>query len=534
MTQPSDFSESAYIPPSNFPQGYPMASVPPSQDPRNTDHVTRILAANAVVQGTPYRRQIINHVRDPFTSATPELGMDSEFVYRVSQHIENWIAKIRVFYFLIMVVTFIIFIAGYTAHHCEYYDSYYNEYYGCDYGNNTVMFFAVVGFVFISAIVTFLSRRMLRNNYLGFFKPNSPTWNQAKQYFNISNPPTPPIIPHPNQNAVVYSGFSPFVGAGVFVDGWSFPVDLGTYKDDLGNLVNPTSFTLAELYGELTRGIQALGFDQVEIRDYLFTHGLDAAQNPLAFLPNTLEQSPAQILPPQAIEYYANNNDHAVRYYKWIRIYDWKGEVVFSFFLRFSFRGRNLFIEFNSFVLPPLKPELLEVDHYQNVGFFRQILLALNPFIPIMESFVFLNRLGNWVRSSIGLGSADELHQKLRTIRKEVMRYGFPFDYGKPESLREKFSHSNYTRFFQLMDKEMYGKIIEKEIIAHLGKFLAFKNVNTTQFEERAKTIVNNGVMVGGNLEMSGGALAVGDGAKAKNVVNRAQNAVKAMMGQSS
>ncbi|MDX2075474.1 MAG: hypothetical protein SFZ02_03525 [bacterium] len=533
MTQSDEFGNFLYTPPpNNQPSGYPVPQPQPYsypiQDNRNTDYITRLLAANAVVQGSGYRRQIIEHVRDPFTAATPELGMDGEFVYRVAQHIENRIAQIRAFYFLVVFVCGILFILGSTASECGY----NGRRYFCDYGNSGVVLLAIIGFLVASAILTFFSRRILRNDYLGFFKPNSPTWHQAKQHFNISVPATPPVIPQPNQNAVVYSGFSPFVGAGVFLGGWSFPVDLGAYKDDLGNLVEPTPFTLAELYAGLTQSIQNLGFDHVDVRDYLFTHGLDVTNNQLAFLPATLEQSPSQVLPPQAIDYYANTNDHSVRFYKWIRIYDWRGEVIFSFFVRFSFRGRNLFMEFNSFLLPPLKPYLYVVDYVQNIGIIRQIISAFNPFIPVVEAVIFLNRISNWLRSLIGLGAPDVLQEKLRMARKDLRR-GLPFNYGKSESLREKFSHSDYTRFFQVMDKEMYTKIIEKEMISYIGKFLASKKVNTTQFEERARTIVNNGLMVGGDFEISGGAIAFGEGAKAKNIVNRAQDAVKSMTGQS-
>lgn len=530
MSHDSDFGNMPNIPLNNQQQGYPIPNIPVSQDGRNTDAVTRILAANAVVRGILYRRKIINHMRDPFTSATPELGMDSEFVYRVAQHIENQTAKFRLFYFIITVVTLFMIVHGLTSSTCESYDSGWgSRYYRC-YANTGITFLGIILFLIGSGLLTFFSVRILRNQYLGFFKPNSPAWFQAKQYFHIASPPTPPNIPLPNQNAVVYKGFLPFVGAGKFIDGWSFPVDLGAYTDDMGNMVMPIPFTIAEIYNELTRGIQALAFEQVELRDYLFTHGLDVMQNPLAFLPNTLEQAPMQVLPPQAVEYYANNSDHAVRFYKWIRIYDWRGEIVFSFFVRFSIRGRNLFIEFNSFVLPPLRPDLLDVDYQPHIGLGKQILLALNPITPIIESLIFLNESIKWL--VFGFRTVDEIQQKLRDIRRD-MRRGVPFNYGKEQSLREQFSHDGYTRFFQVMDKEMYTKIIQKEIIALIGKFLASKKVNTAQFEERVRMIVNNGIMVSGDFKISGGAVAVGEGASAKNLFNRAQKAVKSVQNPS-
>ncbi len=62
------------------------------------------------------------------------------------------------------------------------------------------------------------------------------------------------------------------------------------------------------------------------------------------------------------------------------------------------------------------------------------------------------------------------------------------------------------------LDKEMYVKTIERQLLESIINFLDSKNIDTADLKKRQETILNNGVIVsGGTIE----SLAFGEKAKA-------------------
>src|SRR5262245_60810031 len=51
-----------------------------------------------------------------------------------------------------------------------------------------------------------------------------------------------------DSNVVVYSGFSPFVGSGIDVGGWSFALDVSKGKEQMSHRLEPAGFAVTELY----------------------------------------------------------------------------------------------------------------------------------------------------------------------------------------------------------------------------------------------------------------------------------------------
>ncbi|MBF0608213.1 MAG: hypothetical protein HQL61_11775 [Magnetococcales bacterium] len=71
-----------------------------------------------------------------------------------------------------------------------------------------------------------------------------------------------------------------------------------------------------------------------------------------------------------------------------------------------------------------------------------------------------------------------------------------------------------------MLDKEMYVKVLEREIIDSIADFLDKHNIDTSDFKDKATAIVNNGIFVqGGNIQAN--AIAVGAKAKAKAETNK-------------
>src|SRR5207253_32507 len=73
-------------------------------------------------------------------------------------------------------------------------------------------------------------------------------------------------------NVVVYGAFSPFVGAGFDLGGWSFAVNLEQAKRDFETR-DPEDFAVGELYRMLRTGFERLGIDGLAIKDRLFVDG---------------------------------------------------------------------------------------------------------------------------------------------------------------------------------------------------------------------------------------------------------------------
>jgi hypothetical protein len=63
-----------------------------------------------------------------------------------------------------------------------------------------------------------------------------------------------------------------------------------------------------------------------------------------------------------------------------------------------------------------------------------------------------------------------------------------------------------------MLDKEMYVKVFEKQLLFAVKGFLDAHNIDTSDIQERQTTILNSGVIVQGG-EINAEALAVGTGA---------------------
>ncbi|MBV8885622.1 MAG: hypothetical protein JO235_16725 [Chroococcidiopsidaceae cyanobacterium CP_BM_RX_35] len=307
-----------------------------------------------------------------------------------------------------------------------------------------------------------------------------------------------------NSNVIICSGFSPFVGSGSNIGGWSFALNLNQGKEEMGGqILNPLPFQIQDLYEQVTKGIKGLELKGLSIEDRLCVHGR-RIRDDRRFIPDPFKR-PRVLVEPSLIQAFVENTSQSTtRHYKCFRVISWSGELVLSIFLRFSRIGQNLFAEASYFLLPPLKEEYHMVDKFQLRPTLRQQLelvgqsaiktIFLWPFAPLAVFFRILrpSRLANKRRDI------------LRLIREDPT-----FDYGATNSVRETASSSKYQQYFQMLDKEMYVKVIEREILNQIINFLDAKNIDTSELKERRAAILNNGVIVSGG-SLSAENLAVG------------------------
>jgi hypothetical protein len=105
-------------------------------------------------------------------------------------------------------------------------------------------------------------------------------------------------------NVIVYSGFSPFVGAGFDAGGWSFAVDLERGKQGVA-AHEPRPFTLAELYDHVGQVFDLLQIPNLRLSRKLFISGRCVRGTPI--LPDP-HRRPVESLPVEMIANYAENS----------------------------------------------------------------------------------------------------------------------------------------------------------------------------------------------------------------------------------
>jgi hypothetical protein len=308
-------------------------------------------------------------------------------------------------------------------------------------------------------------------------------------------------------NITVYSGFSPFVGAGTELGGWSFAVDTNQAKSELGRTYTPQPFTLEQLYAYVAEAVTQLSRAGVTIDDQVYVDGRELREDP-RFLRQPLDR-PRIDADPELLASVMTGADEHIRFYKRIRVYAWRGELVLTVFLRFTQISDKLFTEVNYLLLPPLERRYRHADEIaRSLSWRRRLKIAAEALVATP----FL-----WPAAPFALMQAAIAPYKhwreQRRWRREV-RENPAFDYGARPTLRERTSSPNFDHYFQKLDSEMFQKIIERQMLNGLIEFLDDHGIDTSDLKERETAILNNGVIVtGGSIRAE--SLAVGKGAQA-------------------
>jgi hypothetical protein len=316
-----------------------------------------------------------------------------------------------------------------------------------------------------------------------------------------------------NGNVTVYSGFLPFAGAGSDLGGWSFVVDLRKGHDGTHRGSAPETVDADDLYDGIRSSLGALQMTNLEIADRLFVSGSDIRDD-RTLLPDPLGR-PRSRVEAAGLERFIGSSTHRVRHYQCIRVIDWRGELVVSLFLRFAIRNGRLFCELSKFVLVPLKEELHRFDGLPGKVQLRHVVSMIRR--------SFASSLGLWIRSPKVIFSPLRRGRDLARSVKDVENDPF-FDYGAPVTALDRVRSTNYRRYFQRLDKEMYVKILERTVLDTIVEILDRRGVDTAEIAERRSTIINNGIMMPGGSVQAGN-LAVGTGA---GVVQRVRAAAGA------
>jgi hypothetical protein len=159
-------------------------------------------------------------------------------------------------------------------------------------------------------------------------------------------------------NVIVYSGFSPFIGSGFDIGGWSFALNISKGKKEVGETLEPLPFQVIELYDYLNDSLGSLHLDGMNIEEKLFMNGKDI-RNDKRFLADPCG-CPYTKVDPKLIKLFIDNSTQIIRHYKCIQVIDWKGELIVSIFIRLLKLNRNLFVEAIYFLLTPLGNTIIQ------------------------------------------------------------------------------------------------------------------------------------------------------------------------------
>jgi hypothetical protein len=370
----------------------------------------------------------------------------------------------------------------------------------------------------VAGTVWFVRHKTERDNFVPMFWAETFNAEEVKKRFAAELEPDDfNALPSADQNFFVFGGFSPFVGAGEDLGGWSVVVALDRPRADFGEPAMVQPFTISEIYGAIDAGLEDLSVREIQKTDTFFARGTDLRGDP-DLLPDIYSR-PVQYLSPQVASKYIYRDDEKVRHYRCYRILDWGGELALSYFIRCSRRGNTLFVETKRFILTPLSDSHRAVDSMLPMEFTETI---ASFFSGLIAGSVFAMVSPLWMvgKALEKIGEVFSFNED-KTRREKIERTPL-FNYGTVTSLRQSLSSGQYGHYFQKMDGDLYNKLFEHEVLDSLVEFLDDHNVDTSELKERQTTILNNGVMVQGG-DVKAESLAVGSGARAvkkmKNLV---------------
>ena len=449
------------------------------------DEVTRLAAASAVLNGTAFRRQVIEAAKERVHASPPELGLDFDLLLRVALRMDRRergfeIALSSIGLLMLLAMTIVPPLA------------------------------LVLALFLVTAIV--LKRLEERFSLAGHFSRGRYRPAKVRAEFDVELDERFTGLPPSDQNVTVYSGYTPFAGAGAQIATWSLVIDASRPKKDAGGYPSdPVHFEAEALDSEVERALRSARAPGMNVESCLFLHGADTMDLP-GILPNAFER-PQQVLPDVALQHYDNEHGDRARRYKRIQLHHYGNELIGSSFFRCSRVGQTVFLECSHYLLTPVADAYRTVDALPNLNWRTgpaEVLAAAlaAPFVAALSPLALIGRLV--------AGVSDALELPFRAQRSQI-RDTQRFNYGAPVSLRASMAGGLYKHYFQHQDYYFFQQLVDKRILSSIVDFLDAHGIDTSDVKEQTNVLMNQGVIVqNGNVEAQN--LAVGSGARASGV----------------
>ncbi|NKE60293.1 hypothetical protein FXN61_27235 [Lentzea sp. PSKA42] len=325
-------------------------------------------------------------------------------------------------------------------------------------------------------------------------------------------------------NVTMYSGLSPFVGAGQELRTWSFALRMvragqPPWFAEAGRQRQAPVRAVTEENGELLFKVEDL---IAHLRKQLSMLSIES--EPRLVLPGLTVQdhvfqaaegagSLTHTMDPSAVSGIIADPTTAARHYLTCQVRSWDGEVVTTVFVHVAVQGRTLYLEFSAWMLPPTQAgyQLLRDPRRTEPG---ARLDAVGQALTTLPRLV--------VGAPFGVLRAGR--DAMRAILSAALRVpAADYDFGARTSIRElgamtlpqvrRENRDMYVpdNYFQSRDVVKYWKILERRLIAATFDFLAAHDVDTAEYAERALTVLNTGVMqFGGTMGIRDSAIGTG------------------------
>lgn len=291
-----------------------------------------------------------------------------------------------------------------------------------------------------------------------------------------------------NHPFTVHSGFKPFIGSGNRVVNWSFAQRLiGNMETDGDN--GPPPFKTLDLIGRLRKMIYELREDNhpetrlpgLTVEDKIFIEGTHAKPYIEA-----LEAKPGSDVITEEITKIISRPSGEARHYLASRVESWGGEIVTSIFVHVSLQGRTLYLEFATYALLPTHPGYRVIDEAGGTGIGATGKAIAKTLSTLPQQLVSAYRV---------VWAPIQLRTALRPKKDRTGSAAKRVDIGAKVSAREIAAEESDQSYFQYQDVLQHSKIIERRLIAAVGEFLTELGIDTSEFWQRATTILNNGII---------------------------------------
>ena len=440
-----------------------------------TNRTTKLLMSATHLYPNDFKEDLKERLSHPYKSPTPEFGIDLKKIHQEMEESKSRYFKKSTFIFITALIAFFIFIEDPED-------------------NWTVLISALL----LTSVSEFIYRQSVKEKTRRILADK----HDGGGTENATN----------NKNIMISGGYSPFVGAGIDLDSWSFTINTKKAENEK-KPVKPVS--VIELHKKLRERLLSLEFDNMEIADELYINGKDV--NLVAhLLPDGRFSKPVDHIDAQYIAAKINNDDKRERHYRVVRIPMWDSQMILSTQYRFFSFKNNLFAEVRYFLLPPLKEKYLSIDQLPLESTGKDLFKSLVQSIFI-GAFSWIGVIINVFSFLSGGFMADFLNRKRWRYE---LRSNKLYNYGWESSLREKWSSIHFERYFQKVDKDFTLKVLTSEFLGVLLEYLEQNNISTDQFSQTSTKIVNEGVILSGG-EIKADSFAVGKGVKiVKNIIN--------------
>lgn len=311
---------------------------------------------------------------------------------------------------------------------------------------------------------------------------------------------------------VIHPGFSPFVGSGLDIGGWSLSVDVTRGTAAIGGRVEPQAVRIHTFYEMVAGALSKLHLEASTSQSSVHVGGQDVRHQSGTF--DEENHTPCTALSSARLQQLMSEPDRKIRYYQMLRILAWEGEVALSVFFRFERSGPRLHAEAVYLLRPPVRPhfrravERLERDESIAERWLSGALVLMGaPLIWLRASWFTAMRV------AVATTGRVRRHREMGRARRRPA-----YNFGAPQTALDAAISNEYSRYFQRRDAERYAELINAQVLDGLAETLEAHGIDTSSLEEKRTVIQNAGViMTGGTIKAQ--ALAVGRQAWATSLV---------------